>query len=397
MKINRILNVITGSGHLSVLLRDMLVQKENILSDGLHLQTTMGWLCRAQDAIEGQGISAGYDLRSGWLPPYPETTGYVITTFLDYYQQTSDNQFLDRAMQMGDWEIKIQMPDGAVRGGVGINNYSIVFNTGQVIDGWLSLFEVTKLEKYLSAAVKAGDWLVSVQDENGSWSKFDYNNVPHAYSSRVAWFLLKLGEIIGDTKYTKSGKKNINWILNQADPKIPWISHMGFEYGIEAPFTHTIAYTLQGLLESIPYLDSDVQDKVMELASRIGERLMHFYERRKHNPYALPAYLPAIIDNHWKAGARYSCLTGDAQVALVWLRLYQLNQDARFLNAALKMIDQVKALQSFNSPNPGITGGVAGSYPIYGGYMRFVYPNWAAKFFADALMLQSQIMSKLEA
>ncbi len=31
-------------------------------------------------------------------------------------------------------------------------------------------------------------------------------------------------------------------------------------------------------------------------------------------------------------------------------------------------------------------GGIAGSVPIWGGYSRFEYPNWAAKFFADALM-----------
>ena len=31
-------------------------------------------------------------------------------------------------------------------------------------------------------------------------------------------------------------------------------------------------------------------------------------------------------------------------------------------------------------------GGMAGSTPIWGGYARFEYPNWAAKFFADGLM-----------
>jgi hypothetical protein len=32
-------------------------------------------------------------------------------------------------------------------------------------------------------------------------------------------------------------------------------------------------------------------------------------------------------------------------------------------------------------------GAIAGSVPIWGAYSRFEFPNWAAKFFADALMM----------
>ncbi len=58
----------------------------------------------------------------------------------------------------------------------------------------------------------------------------------------------------------------------------------------------------------------------------------------------------------------------------------------RWLNSALKLLDQVKATQSVGSRHAGIRGGVPGSNPIWGWYLRLTYPNWAAKFFADALM-----------
>ena len=35
----------------------------------------------------------------------------------------------------------------------------------------------------------------------------------------------------------------------------------------------------------------------------------------------------------------------------------------------------------------------AGSLPIWGGYSRFEFPNWAAKFFADALMMDQEDIS----
>ena len=34
-------------------------------------------------------------------------------------------------------------------------------------------------------------------------------------------------------------------------------------------------------------------------------------------------------------------------------------------------------------------GGLPGSFPTWGQYMRFALPNWAAKFYLDALLLQT--------
>jgi hypothetical protein len=55
----------------------------------IHLGEAMSWLCRAQDAGGDGGVSRSYALRHmrahgrrGWLASYPETTGYIIPTFL---------------------------------------------------------------------------------------------------------------------------------------------------------------------------------------------------------------------------------------------------------------------------------------------------------------------------
>ena len=46
--------------------------------------------------------------------------------------------------------------------------------------------------------------------------------------------------------------------------------------------------------------------------------------------------------------------------------------------------------------NRNVRGAVAGSYPIWGGYIRFGFPNWAAKFLADAIMMADAAVAKLE-
>ena len=75
----------------------------------------------------------------------------------------------------------------------------------------------------------------------------------------------------------------------------------------------------------------------------------------------------------------------------MWLRLAVITaQDQaaslRWTNSALKLLDQVKTTQSLHSRHDGIRGGVPGSSPVWSWYLRLTYPNWAAKFLADALM-----------
>ena len=49
--------------------------------------------------------------------------------------------------------------------------------------------------------------------------------------------------------------------------------------------------------------------------------------------------------------------------------------------------DSLKTTQRLDHADVAVRGGIAGSAPIWGDYSRFEYPNWAAKFFADALMM----------
>jgi len=70
--------------------------------------------------------------------------------------------------------------------------------------------------------------------------------------------------------------------------------------------------------------------------------------------------------------------------------------DTRFLNAALKLNDFVKASQNLNSLHSGVRGGVKGSQPISGQYTPFTYVNWGAKFLADSLMLEERVMADVE-
>ena len=391
----RLLRSYSKPSHLAVLARQAAGRHHPVGSDSAHLAATMAWLCRSQDVVGGDGSSSGYFFEKGWEPPYPETTGYIIPTFLRYAAARGDTGFVDRAVTLGDWEIGIQLPSGAVRGGRGLNDYPIVFNTGQVLLGWCALFRATQEDRFLAAATRAADWLLDVQDDDGKWLQHCFMDVPHAYHSRVAWALGETFRLTGEERYLDAAAGNTRWALSgqRADG---WLEHMGFTPD-EPPLSHTIAYTMRGLLETAAFLPEGLGDEARRLAVAAARRMLRVYELHKTTPEGMPAYMPASFAPGWRpASSASSCLAGNAQLAILWLKVYDQSDDPRFLNAALKMLDQVKQTQDLRAANPGIRGGVAGSHPVWGAYLRLAYPNWAAKFFADALMLQEALMRRLE-
>jgi hypothetical protein len=357
-------------------------------SNSVHVQAAMEWLCRAQEANDDGGVAARYRLSKGWAASYPETTGYIIPTFFNYAHLTQDEKYRQRALRMADWLLTVQHENGAFPAhDLSVLPEPRVFNTGHAMLGLLRAFRETGREIYLQASIRAGDWLLSVQDADGAWTKFEYYHRAHAYHSDVDWPLLELFGATQKASYFDAAVKNLDWVLSLQQPN-GWFDKGGFKDDA-APFLHTIAYTIQGLIESGALLQSNqpLDNVYLQAALRASEALLHRYELRD--------FMAGQFDRQWRAAATYSCLTGNAQTAFNWLRLYEFTQDARFLNGALKLNDYVKSTQDLKSHNPGIHGGIKGSHPLWERYIRYSYPNWAAKFFVDALMLEDKLMNEL--
>lgn len=369
--------------HFITYLKDLFDIRFELNENIKHFNAAVDWLKRAQDVTNDGGVSVGYSFSKGWLPSYPETTGYIILTFLNLYRFTKDEEYLQRAVRMADWLVSIQLENGAFQGGYADNVIQpVVFNTGQILLGLVGIYKQTGNDIYRKTAIKAGNWLIDIQDDDGAWRKFTYNSIPHVYHTRVAWSLLELNNVISSDTYLESAVRNINWALgNQL--KNGWFKNNAFN-GFSEPFLHTIAYTIRGLLESAALLNEDW----LESAIKPSEVLLKRFE--------ITGTLAGTYNSKWRSTANYSCLTGNAQIAIVWLRLFQITGDGRFLNAAMKMNDYLKALQNVTTKNNGINGAIKGSQPIWGKYQRFGYHNWSTKFFVDSVMLQEEILSNLE-
>jgi hypothetical protein len=359
-----------------------------------HMEAAINWLCAAQDSSGCGGVSAGYDLKLGWRAPYYETTGYIIKTFVDLNRWNSDSDFLKRAIKMGDWLLANQLPSGAITGGVGNNDNPIVFNTGQVVLGFCSLYDETKNEKYREGAIKGAKWLAGIQDNDGKWSQYVYNEQAHSYHSEVAWSVFEAWKISKDNELFDAANRNILWVLSNARTN-GWYEKAGFTHDI-LPITHTIGYTLQGLLESTSFVTPSVKKEIQESVFVAGENLLMSFEKRKRKgPNSTPELLYGEYDENWKSNADFSCMTGNCQIAIVWMDIYKYSDDIRFLNASLKLLDVVMTKQNIKTNFIGINGAMMGSFPIWGRYKPFNYPNWAAKYFIDAMLKRKLALEDL--
>ena len=236
--------------HFAICFRDLFGIYPELSGNIEHLSAAVAWLNRAQDVGNDDGVSYGYSFARGWLSSYPETTGYIIPTFLDYYGFTKDEEYLHRAIRMADWLASIQLENGAFQSGrVDAAITPSVFNTGQILLGLVRMYRQTGDDRYKKAAARAGDWLTDIQDEDGAWRKYSLNDIPHVYHTRVAWPLLELNSILPGT-FLESAVRNINWALRSQLPN-GWFRNNGFTSDqASSPILHTIVYAVRGILES---------------------------------------------------------------------------------------------------------------------------------------------------
>ena len=375
---------------LGVILRDGLKIANRKISDEEHMAKAIRWICRAQDVTGSGGVSESWSVKTGWAEPYPETTGYLIPTMLFYAHKMSDFSCIDRAIQMGEFELSIQNKDGSFPSSYGTGSIPLVFDTGQVLSGLIALYHETHENKWLNAAVHAADWIISKQEQDGSWVKGSHKKIPHTYYTRVAWQLFEMSAFTGNDRYHKAAEWHIRWVLSQREDN-DWINHMGFSFGVD-PLTHTMAYTYEGLLESSHYVNPILKSTILATVTNAMQSVMKYSKPAGRNRRKIEA-LPAFVDSSWRLYGRFSCLAGNAQLACLWLQLFKLTKNTEFWDAAMNTLEQLKSVQVITKSDHDLHGGLAGAFPVWGGYGSLSLINWSCKFFVDALLLKTSIIS----
>lgn len=340
------------------------------------------WLASASNSSNNSGVSARYDLRkNSWQTPYPETSGYIIPSLLDYSSLNDETFFRDLAIQTGQYLVGLQSSDGAIdcrRAGAGYfreGQRHVAFDLGAILTG---LTEIAKTERaFVEPALRLGGFLAREQSSDGGWNHMQYFEQFGTHNTLVAAALMKAGTTFQVPDFEKAANRTLQMLQHRIHSD-GFIEGCGFgDDENRKTFIHPFCYAIEGFQTANALgvtQNFSIEASLDRLATYVQER-------------PLPA---SHFDRDFIPTSWYCAVTGAAQSSLVLLRSSKIGHQEvgrRLFRRLAKVIDTT-------AKRPGVRGGVPSSWPLYGGYGKFTYNNWGAKYFLDAYLELCRLKDK---
>ena len=254
----------------------------------LHCATTIGTLDAALDWL----IQAHDTTGNGAFPPhYP-----VIPTLYLAAWHLERPELAQRAACAAQRAVELQLSSGAVWGGV--------VGTGRALLGWLSAFAETGSGVFAGAARRAGRFLFATLDHEGVWRR------DGAHSPHTAWALAETGRRLGAPELRAAAAKHLRAVarLQHDDGWMPDARFPERSRGLA-----DLADAIRGLLEGGRVLRDE---QLIALAGRAAAGIAAAQAREGR--------LPDRFAAGWQAADSSCCSVGQAHMANVWLRLYEI-------------------------------------------------------------------------
>jgi len=284
---------------------------------------------RALAWIQAQELpTGGIRVHSAHSNAYPEVTGYLIPTLLEYGER-------ELATRLIRWLICIQRADGSYTSSNGV---PYVFDTGQALRGLLAGAE--HVPAALNAARRAADYLCQSIIEKGSRGFIEeYSGTiaesVHLYVLPALW---EAAKVFQESEYQLVAEKCFEY-------------YCGLEDFLQIEnLTHFLGYELEALID----LDST------KMAIPVLNTLRNLQEE--------DGSVRAESDKLW------ICTPGLAQLAICWYKVGEWEPADK----------AVTWLEKHQQPN----GGFLGSMGSGATYFPNVELSWSAKFYLDAHLLR---------
>jgi len=336
----------------------------------LALKENLKWIYASFKTNGYKGSSGSRSVLGKWESPYPETTGYLIPTLIAGHPYVPELGLLSLAKKQIPFFKNLRTAEGGFYSDAK-NSAPIVFDTAQILLGLISLVpEVTEPDLLLDEIAITRQWLRDLLDEEGNFISHNYVlQYQPAYYSRIGW-PLAFAENIIDSKPSTATKMLIHRITSSQNENHSF-PNWGFYKG-ENAYTHTLAYTLRGLWEYAELVNSK------KIKKQVKQSL-----HKLHQTISSEGCIAGSYDENWEGDYSFICSTGNAQLALLNLLVFERTGQKIFLDHISDLISPLLKAQRKVSLNKGA---VPSSLPIWGPYQRMKFTNWTQKFFADVLM-----------
>ena len=267
---------------------------------------------------------------------YPEVTGYYIPTLLKYGDKK-------RAINFANYLLSIQNDDGSWSDPSKKNPYT--FDTGMILKGLLALIKdnLDNEEKYKTAFIRGADWIINQKRSDGSISTPDTtmwelpfgNKVPEAIHLYTLSAIKEFADLYDKKEYLDFVNRAMEFYLK--DPTLTDLNTL----------SHFNAYIIEALIDlgQIQRAQS-AMDKIAKLQTADG---------------AIRAY----------NNVEFVCSTAMFQYAVCWFKLGNIELGRKTFEYASKLQNQ--------------SGGWYGSYGANCNYFPEAEISWAVKYYLDAI------------
>lgn len=328
------------------------------------------WLLRSQEIANDGGYAHSYHFLYGWQKSYPETTGYIIPSLIEWGEVSQDLRYKNSALKALEYLNKTQEEDGSF---CDLNGKKQVFDAGQILIGHNCAKE-KKLEGYDEKRHHLlCKWLIAQQNSEGAFIGNTFRGLAHSYYSRVGAALLHAGTLLNNEVYKDAGLKNIYWTIAQQQGN-GFFLHSSFEGMHHPALSHTLVYTLEGLWDA--YL--------LTLDAKIYSSFVKGFDALWATALKTQGVLFAKYDSTFNCTDNSICTTGLSQWIAVCIRYAVHTKKNEYLEFVPQLLKKLKQNQLFGSKN--FYGGLPGSIPMTGKYMKLSIPNWGQKFYLDAVI-----------
>jgi len=222
--------------------------------------------------------------------------------------------------------------------------------------------------------------MIRTQANDGLWEKDLFYPYFESHQARTMWALIEAGKTFNKSLYIEAALRCLQKLRANVKSNC-FIAGCSFKHRSKeaTALTHFIGYAIEGLFRAGITTGSH---ELSETAIDIAYKLQRIAEIRKQMFFA-------YYDSNWKPVSSYQCVTGNIQIAMVWLEIAKYTGDDTLTSTAMKFLDLVRSYMVDITTNiEGVRGGIPGSFPIYGRYEPYAFSNWAAKFFIDASLLE---------
>jgi len=331
------------------------------------LERAIKWIMTSGIQDKCGGFYSWYDIaRAKYSFLYPEVTGYAIRQLVQLYLSSNSNKYLKNALKAGNWFLNIQLEDGGFyyKYVNNVPNFSrFTFDTGSIIDGLIDLYDVIGDKNYLKSAKQAADWILNLQQKDGSiLAGLDENLSPikckhwsrtsGCHHIKTASILLRL--------YVKS--RNHKY-LNSAKRIIAWGNQLQFQNGrfrsyqqTKKTYLHAHCYALEGLVRvsNSIYFKKEVYNALcgaMWLSSiqNYDGSIPNWYNSTKENMKVSDAVSQAL--RIWTIFLRKGNinLSKNIQKGLIFLKSFQCKERVRAKGGIIYAIDTISKINHVNT------------------------------------------------